>query len=144
MNPAAALQSAIEDFLEFLEQSPGPAQAELINLFLRSCGCNDTVSADDAVDYDGVVDNLDNITEALKQVRAVCIVSQCFNSSRVGQFADLPPNIQTASIQEVQEVSFGIHRAPHYICRRPRSVVFIGPYGNASNLGCGHVVLSNP
>ncbi|KAH6910734.1 cohesin subunit [Coprinopsis sp. MPI-PUGE-AT-0042] len=67
MNPAAALQSAIEDFLESLEQSPGPAQAELINLFLRSCGCNDTVSADDAVDYDGVVDNLDNITEALKQ-----------------------------------------------------------------------------
>lgn len=68
MNPAAALQSTTEDFLESLEQAPGAAQAELIALFLRSCGCNDTVSADDAVDYDGVVDNLDNITEALKQV----------------------------------------------------------------------------
>ncbi|KAF5323111.1 hypothetical protein D9611_009237 [Ephemerocybe angulata] len=67
MNPAAALQATTEDFLESLEQSPGPAQAELITLFLRSCGCNDTVSPDDALDYDGVVDNLDNITEALKQ-----------------------------------------------------------------------------
>ncbi|KAJ3501848.1 hypothetical protein NMY22_g18781 [Coprinellus aureogranulatus] len=67
MNPSAALQSTTEDFLESLEQSPGPAQAELITLFLRSCGCNDTVTPDDALDYDGVVDNLDNITEALKQ-----------------------------------------------------------------------------
>lgn len=67
MNPSAALQSTTEDFLESLQQSPGPAQAELITLFLRSCGCNDTVSSDDALDYDGVVDNLDNITEALKQ-----------------------------------------------------------------------------
>ncbi|TFK29563.1 hypothetical protein FA15DRAFT_632012 [Coprinopsis marcescibilis] len=67
MNPAAALQSTVEDFLESLQQSPGPAQAELINLFLRSCGCNDTVSADDALDYDGVLDSLDNITEALKK-----------------------------------------------------------------------------
>ncbi|EAU84056.2 cohesin subunit [Coprinopsis cinerea okayama7 len=67
MNPAAALQSTVEDFLESLTQSPEAAQAELINLFLRSCGCNDTVSPADAVDYDGVLDNLDNITEALKQ-----------------------------------------------------------------------------
>lgn len=69
MNPSAALQSTTEDFLESLGESPGPAQAELITLILRSCGCNDTVSPDDALDYDGVVDNLDNITEALKQVR---------------------------------------------------------------------------
>ncbi|TFK31727.1 hypothetical protein BDQ12DRAFT_93119 [Crucibulum laeve] len=67
MNPAAALQSTAEDFLESLEQSPGAALAELINLVLRSCGCNDSVSADEAVDYDGVLDTLDNFTEALKQ-----------------------------------------------------------------------------
>lgn len=69
INPAAALQSTVEDFLESLESSPNPAQAELINLILRSCGCNDSVNEDEVVDYDGVVDALDNFTEALKQVR---------------------------------------------------------------------------
>lgn len=68
MNPSAALQSTAEDFLESLAQSPGPAQAELINLILRACGCNDSVDADEVVDYDGVVDALDNFTEGLKQV----------------------------------------------------------------------------
>ncbi|KAL1748245.1 hypothetical protein HDZ31DRAFT_79792 [Schizophyllum fasciatum] len=67
LNPAAALQSTAEDFLESLDQSPGHAQAELVNLILRCCGCNDTVNEDEAVDYDGVVDALDNFTEALKQ-----------------------------------------------------------------------------
>ena len=68
MNPAAALQSTAEDFLESLEQTPGAAQAELINLILRSCGCNDSVDADEVLDYDGVVDALDTFTEGLKQV----------------------------------------------------------------------------
>ncbi|KAG6835657.1 hypothetical protein H0H93_016057 [Arthromyces matolae] len=67
MNPSAALQSTAEDFLESLEQSPGAALAELINLILRACGCNDSVNSDEAVDYDGVVDTLDNFTESLKQ-----------------------------------------------------------------------------
>jgi cohesin complex subunit SA-1/2 len=67
MNPAAALQSTAEDFLESLEQSPGAAQAELINLILRSCGCNDSLDADKVLDYDGVVDALDTFTEGLKQ-----------------------------------------------------------------------------
>ncbi len=69
MNPAAALQSTAEDFLESLTQTPGASQAELINCVLRICGCNHAVDADEVVDYDGVVDALDNITEALKQVR---------------------------------------------------------------------------
>jgi len=69
MNPAAALQSTAEDFLDSLSQSPGSAQAELINFILRSCGCNDSVDADEVLDYDGVVDSLDNFTEGLKQVR---------------------------------------------------------------------------
>uniref|UniRef100_D8Q7N8 SCD domain-containing protein n=1 Tax=Schizophyllum commune (strain H4-8 / FGSC 9210) TaxID=578458 RepID=D8Q7N8_SCHCM len=67
LNPAAALQSTAEDFLESLNSSPGHAQAELVNLILRCCGCNDSVNEDEAVDYDGVVDALDNFTEALKQ-----------------------------------------------------------------------------
>ncbi|KAJ7595027.1 hypothetical protein C8J56DRAFT_1013025 [Mycena floridula] len=67
LNPAAALQSTAEDFLESLNQDPGSAQAELINLIFRACGCNDTVSADEALDYDGAVDALDNFTEGLKQ-----------------------------------------------------------------------------
>lgn len=69
INPSAALQSTVEDFLESLTESPGPAQALLVNCILRCCGCNDTVDEDSAVDYDGVVDALDNFTEALKQAR---------------------------------------------------------------------------
>ncbi|KAI0299424.1 hypothetical protein B0F90DRAFT_1728578 [Multifurca ochricompacta] len=67
MNPSAALQLTVEDFLESLKETPGAAQAELVNCILRACGCNDTVNEDEAVDYDGVVDALDNFTEALKQ-----------------------------------------------------------------------------
>jgi hypothetical protein len=69
MNPSAALQSTVEDFLDSLKETPGAAQAELVNCILRACGCNDTVNEDETVDYDGVVDALDNFTEALKQVR---------------------------------------------------------------------------
>ncbi|KAK0199245.1 hypothetical protein DFS33DRAFT_1376528 [Desarmillaria ectypa] len=67
MNPSAALQGTAEDFLESLQQHSGAALAELINLILRSCGCNDSVDEDQAVDYDGVVDALDHFTEGLKQ-----------------------------------------------------------------------------
>ncbi len=69
MNPSAALQSTVEDFLDSLKESPGAAQAELVNCTLRACGCNETVNEDEAVDFDGVVDALDNFTEALKEVR---------------------------------------------------------------------------
>ncbi len=68
VNPAVPLQSTAEDFIDSLRQSPAAAQAELVNLILRCCGCNDSVDADAAVDYDGVVDTLDNFTESLKQV----------------------------------------------------------------------------
>lgn len=69
MNPSAALQSTVEDFLEALDATPEAAQAELITLVLRACGCNDTVDADNVMDYDGVVSALDDFTELLKQVR---------------------------------------------------------------------------
>lgn len=68
MNPSAALQSVVEDFLESLSQSPPAAFSDLINCILRSCGSNDSVDADRAVDYDGIVDALDDFTEALKGV----------------------------------------------------------------------------
>lgn len=80
MNPSAALQSTVEDFLDSLKETPGAAQAELVNCILRACGCNDTVNEDETVDYDGVVDALDNFTEALKQVRS-------------SQHVPFPPNI---------------------------------------------------
>ncbi|CDO77437.1 hypothetical protein BN946_scf184857.g44 [Trametes cinnabarina] len=67
MNPSAALQSTAEDFLESLSNSPGASLAELINCILRACGCNDSVDEDRVVDYDGVVDALDDFTEALKK-----------------------------------------------------------------------------
>ncbi|KAF7292892.1 SCD domain-containing protein [Mycena indigotica] len=67
LNPAAALQSTSEDFLESLTESPGLALAEIVNMVLRCCGCNATMDADRAVDYDGVVDALDDVTEDLKK-----------------------------------------------------------------------------
>jgi cohesin complex subunit SA-1/2 len=74
INPSAALQSTAEDFLESLQQDAGSAQAELINFVLRACGCNDSVNADEVVDYDGVLDALDNFTEGLKKVRSFLAV----------------------------------------------------------------------
>ena len=68
MNPSAALQTTAEDFLDSLTQTAEPSQAELITCILRACGCNHTLNADEALDYDGVLDALDHITEALKQV----------------------------------------------------------------------------
>ena len=76
MNPAAPLQSSAEDFLESLQQSPGSALAELINLVLRACGCSDSVNADEAADFDGIVSTLDDFTESLKQV---CICAFALN-----------------------------------------------------------------
>ncbi|KAJ7757031.1 hypothetical protein B0H16DRAFT_1371104 [Mycena metata] len=70
LNPAAALQSTAEDFLESLDQSPNLALAELINLVLRACGCNESLDADQVVDYDGVLDALDEFTEGLKKEQA--------------------------------------------------------------------------
>jgi len=81
MNPSAALQLTVEDFLEALKETPGAAQAELVNCILRACGCNDSVNQDEAVDYDGVVDALDNFTEALKQVRRTTLVPLLLNIS---------------------------------------------------------------
>ncbi|KAJ6588456.1 hypothetical protein B0H19DRAFT_207200 [Mycena capillaripes] len=71
LNPAAALQSTAEDFLESLDQSPGLALAELVNLVLRACGCNESLDADQVVDYDGVLDALDEFTEGLKKDQAL-------------------------------------------------------------------------
>ncbi|KAH9854575.1 hypothetical protein C2E23DRAFT_817055 [Lenzites betulinus] len=67
MNPSTALQSSAETFLESLSKTPGPSLAELINCILRTCGCNDSVDEDRVVDYDGVVDALDDFTEVLKK-----------------------------------------------------------------------------
>ncbi|KAJ7094006.1 hypothetical protein B0H15DRAFT_799033 [Mycena belliarum] len=67
LNPAAALQSTAEDFLESLEEAPGLAQAELVNLVLRACGCNESLNEDQVLDFDGVLDVLDEFTEGLKK-----------------------------------------------------------------------------
>jgi hypothetical protein len=99
MNPSAALQSTAEDFLESLEQSPGAAQAELINLILRSCGCNDSVNSDEVLDYDGVVDALDNFTEGLKQVRRFSRIKRLkLSPGKLGRFPSLSLNFQTSGV----------------------------------------------
>ncbi|KAJ4490347.1 hypothetical protein J3R30DRAFT_3693942 [Lentinula aciculospora] len=67
LNPNAALQGTVEDFLESLDQDENQALAELVNMILRCCACNDTIDGDTAVDYDGVVDRLDDMAEELKK-----------------------------------------------------------------------------
>lgn len=67
LNPSAALQSTVDDLCESLQQTPEAALAEMINCILRACGCNESVDSDSVVDWDGVVDALDNFTESLKQ-----------------------------------------------------------------------------
>jgi cohesin complex subunit SA-1/2 len=67
LNPSAALQSTVDDLCESLQQTPEAALAEIINCILRACGCNESVDSDSVVDWDGVVDALDNFTESLKQ-----------------------------------------------------------------------------
>ncbi|KAJ3862613.1 hypothetical protein EV359DRAFT_44818 [Lentinula novae-zelandiae] len=68
LNPNAALQGTVEDYLESLDQDENQALAELVNMILRCCACNDTIDGDTAVDYDGVVDRLDDMAEELKKV----------------------------------------------------------------------------
>ncbi|KAF7329868.1 SCD domain-containing protein [Mycena kentingensis (nom. inval.)] len=70
LNPAAALQSTAEDFLESLAETPNLALAELVNMVLRCCGCNETMDGDQAVDVDGILDTLDEVTEELKKEAA--------------------------------------------------------------------------
>ncbi|KAJ3790131.1 hypothetical protein GGU10DRAFT_383650 [Lentinula aff. detonsa] len=67
LNPNTALQGTVEDFLESLNQDENQALAELVNMILRCCACNDTIDGDTAVDYDGAVDRLDEIAEELKK-----------------------------------------------------------------------------
>lgn len=69
MNPNAALQSVVEDYLDSFQQNPQPALSDIINCVLRCCGSNDSVDSDRVVDYDGIVDALDDFTEVLKEVR---------------------------------------------------------------------------
>lgn len=69
LNPSSTLQSVVEDFFESLSASPELALADLMNCILRASGCNETLSADEVVNVDGVVDMLDTYTDNLKQVR---------------------------------------------------------------------------
>jgi hypothetical protein len=119
LNPSAALQSTVEDFLDSLSQTPGPAQAELINCILRACGCNDSVDADEVMDYDGVVDTLDNFTESLKQARFIWlfVLEIDLNWRDTGKFTHLSLDVQTPSLQTISQVSFRVLGAPNSFIR---------------------------
>ncbi|KAG8948182.1 hypothetical protein FRC04_009981 [Tulasnella sp. 424] len=67
MNPAAALQSTAEDFLDSYSRTPALALADLVNCILRCCGCNALVDSDQVLDTDGVVDCLEDLMEAMKK-----------------------------------------------------------------------------
>lgn len=101
MNPAAALQSTAEDYLESLATSPGPSLALLINCILRSCGCNDSVDEDRVVDYDGVLDALDDFTEVLKQVCDALSCRDIFPTILSGRHPNLSPHLQAPHVQEI-------------------------------------------
>lgn len=124
MNPSAALQSTVEDFLDSLKETPGPAQAELVNCILRACGCNDTVNEDETVDYDGVVDALDNFTEALKQVRLSQLVPFHPNILHfTGRLTLISTYVAATHIQEISQVPIRIPRTSHHFrCRTRRSI----------------------
>jgi hypothetical protein len=121
LNPSAALQSTAEDFLESLVHTPGPAQAELINCFLRACGCNDSLDGDEVVDYDGVLDALDNFTESHKQVGIppnLKFHAFKYPLDATGQLPSISPHFQTSRLQEIPKVSFRVHRTCHcFRCR---------------------------
>ena len=70
VNPSAALQSTVEDFLESLSHTPDAAVAELINCILRTCGCNHTLDSDEVADLDNAPSKLDDVIEAMKQDEA--------------------------------------------------------------------------
>jgi len=69
LSPRTALQSTAEDFLETVDAAPADALKELINFILRCCGCNSSVDSDQVMDSDGIVDCIDEFTEAFKTVR---------------------------------------------------------------------------
>ncbi|KAG8818564.1 hypothetical protein FRC17_010784 [Serendipita sp. 399] len=66
LSPTTALQDTVDDLLESLDNTPAQALAELVNCFLRTCGCNSSIDSDQVMDTDGVVDILDDFTEVLK------------------------------------------------------------------------------
>jgi cohesin complex subunit SA-1/2 len=70
LNPAAALQSAAEDFLESYAATPDLALSELVTCTLRCCGVNASITRDEATDTDGVVEKLDDLSEQLLQVQS--------------------------------------------------------------------------
>ncbi len=49
-------------------ENENTALASLITMLLRCCACNESVDGDTAVDYDGVVDRLDDVAEGMKKV----------------------------------------------------------------------------
>lgn len=99
LNPATALQSTVEDFLESFGNNGSAALADLITCFLRCCGCNDTLNSDQIDDIDGIVDALDTITEELRRVRQVGQLIYYDLCVYLGGFASLPLEFQTSSLQ---------------------------------------------
>jgi len=142
LNPSAALQSTAEDFLHSLSQSPGAAQAELINCILRACGCNDVLDADQVVDYDGVLDALDNFTEGLKQVISLLPTPRPANTPP-GKLTHISPHLQTPRIQTLSRLPLGTHRTSCSSRCRTRITLLHRSHNNPSDLGHCHVFLSD-
>jgi cohesin complex subunit SA-1/2 len=85
LNPSAALQSTVEDFLDALSNSPEVALADLINCTLRSCGCNASVDSDVVMDSDGIVDFLEELMNDLKKVSIASPTFLCFFIDAISQ-----------------------------------------------------------
>lgn len=70
VNPATALESTVQEFLDSCEVTPQAAFADLVNCVFRLCGCNSSLDSDIVVDIDGVVDFLSDVVDEIKGVRA--------------------------------------------------------------------------
>jgi len=142
MNPSSALQSSAEDFLESFQQSPEAALAELINLVLRACGCNDSVDPDQVVDFDGIVSTLDDFTEVLKQVcHCFTYSTEAPNYETTGKLPCLPSHLEIAILQTVQKIIIRVDRASYCFCFCTRSALFVSAHGNPSTMGCVYVFI---
>lgn len=101
VNPATALESTVQDFLDACESSPNGAYADLVNCVFRLCGCNSSLDQDIVVDIDGIVDFLSDVVEEIKGVRvllfhfASCAAIDLSSSLLIVRITRIPPRLQT-------------------------------------------------
>ncbi|KDN44143.1 hypothetical protein K437DRAFT_294942 [Tilletiaria anomala UBC 951] len=67
LDSQSAVQSNVEDWMILFQAERGEALSQLVNFFLRACGCNESVDEDQAQDLDGILDTLEDVQEIFKR-----------------------------------------------------------------------------